>query len=171
MKHGKTIVIRPEACTYSALCEDVCPTGAIELPYLVCMRPVWHTDPRMKVAQSTKELDVTDYAYQPDLVSLLSEIPQDSIVSRTIHASSDLKAVLFGFDAGQELSEHTASQPATLIFLQGEASVTLGDDQFEARAGTWVHMPPHLPHSIVARTPLIMLLHLVRPGADKEADS
>jgi quercetin dioxygenase-like cupin family protein len=71
---------------------------------------------------------------------------------------------LFAFAAGQELSEHTASQIATLYFVQGEADLTLGDDALAAQAGTWVHMPPYLPHSIVANTPVLMLLTMVKPS-------
>ncbi len=101
-------------------------------------------------------------AFFADLLAAVPEIPPDSIVSRTIHSDDDLKAVLFGFAAGQELSEHTASMPATLIFLQGEARLTLGDETQDAQTGTWVHMPPHLPHSIHAHTPTVMLLLMLR---------
>jgi quercetin dioxygenase-like cupin family protein len=40
--------------------------------------------------------------------------------------------------------------------------VTLGDDAIDARAGTWVHMPPNLKHSIRANTPVTMLLLLLK---------
>lgn len=168
MINGHAVVVRPDACVYSAICEALCPTQAIELPYLICSRP---TGGSSQPTAEIERLAVTDSTYYTDLVSLLAEIPPDSIVSRTIYGGDEMKAVLFGFAAGQELSEHTASQPATLVFLQGEATVTLGDEVFEARAGTWVHMPPHLPHSIVAQTPLIMLLHLIRCDEDKEVTS
>ncbi len=102
------------------------------------------------------------YAFFDNLNDALPEIPPDSIVSRTLHTGDGVKAVLFGFAAGQELSQHTASQPATLVFVQGEADLTLGDDKLQARPGTWVHMPPHLAHSVHARTPLVMLLLLIR---------
>jgi quercetin dioxygenase-like cupin family protein len=73
-----------------------------------------------------------------------------------------MKGTLFGFAAGQELSEHTASRAAVLHFLSGDALLTLGSDTFDARPGTWAHMPAHLPHSIVAREPTVMLLLLMR---------
>lgn len=73
-----------------------------------------------------------------------------------------MKAILFGFAAGQELSEHTSSQSAILHILQGEAGLTLGDDSMEAQAGTWVYMPPRLPHSLYAKTPVLMLLLLFK---------
>lgn len=88
--------------------------------------------------------------------------PADGILSRTIHQDDRIKAVVFGFGQGQELSEHTAAKPAMLFFVQGEATVGLGDDVQDARAGTWVHMPAHLKHTIKARTPVVMLLVLLK---------
>ena len=97
-----------------------------------------------------------------NLLAQLSEIAPNSIVSRTFYADEHVKVILFGFAAGQELSEHTASKPAMLHFLQGEARLTLGDQQMEAGPGRWVHMQPNLPHSIFAETPVVMLLYLLQ---------
>ena len=95
------------------------------------------------------------------------DIPADSIISRTIYQDEQIKAILFGFAAGQELSEHTASMPAILHIVQGEASLTLGNDAMDGAAGTWVHMPAHLPHSITATTPVVMLLLLLKPATQE----
>jgi quercetin dioxygenase-like cupin family protein len=105
---------------------------------------------------------ITPYTCIPDLSDLLTTIPADSIVSRTFYTGGQIKAILFGFAAGQELSEHTASQPAILHILQGEARLTLGDDTLDASAGTWAAMPAFLKHSVVAKTPLTMLLLLLK---------
>ncbi len=88
--------------------------------------------------------------------------PDKGILSRTLFNDDRLKAILFGFAQAEELSEHTASMPAVLHFLQGEATLTLGDDTVQARPGTWVHMPTGLRHSIQAKTPLVMLLLLLK---------
>ena len=80
---------------------------------------------------------------------------------RTLYTDDRVKVVLFGFGQGEERSEHTASMPAGLHFLQGEATLTLGDDTVEARPGTWVHMAAGLRHSIQAKTLLVMRLLLV----------
>jgi quercetin dioxygenase-like cupin family protein len=98
------------------------------------------------------------YILIDDLVDLLPEIAEDTIVSRSIYQDGNLKAILFGFAPGQELSEHTASRPAILHFLKGEAELTLGQDASAAGPGTWAHMEAHLPHSIVAKTEVVMLL-------------
>ena len=65
------------------------------------------------------------------------EPPVDGTLSRTIHQDDRLKAILFHFSTGQELSEHTASTPAVMHFLEGDADVTLGGDVAVASAGTF----------------------------------
>jgi quercetin dioxygenase-like cupin family protein len=90
--------------------------------------------------------------------------PDNGILSRTLFSDDRLKAVAFGFAQGEELSEHTASMPAVLDFLRGEARLTLGDDTLEAVPGTWVHMPKGLRHSVRAKTPVVMLLLLAEVG-------
>jgi quercetin dioxygenase-like cupin family protein len=103
-----------------------------------------------------------DYHFIQDLKSLATEIPPDTIISRTFHEDELLKTILFGFAEGQELSEHTASQPAMIQFLEGDAILTIGEDEYRAQAGTWVQMPAKLPHSILATSKLLMLLTLYK---------
>jgi quercetin dioxygenase-like cupin family protein len=98
------------------------------------------------------------YTYFANLTEQIPEIPSDSILSRTIFDDKATKVILFAFAAGQELSEHTASRTAILHFIQGEADLTLGEDHRSAQAGTWVQMPARLPHSVVAKSPVLMLL-------------
>jgi quercetin dioxygenase-like cupin family protein len=107
---------------------------------------------------------MTDYTLIPSLEGLVDDITPDSIISRTFYKGAGLKAILFGFDAGQELSEHTASQAAVIQIVRGEATVTLGNDQHELTAGAWLHMPPRLKHSVTAKTPLLMLLLMFDAG-------
>ena len=83
----------------------------------------------------------TPYTHVLD-VATEAQLPENGILSRTNFNDDRIKAVVFGFAAGEELSEHTASMPAILHFLQGEARVTLDDNTVEAKPGTWVHMPP-----------------------------
>ncbi len=103
----------------------------------------------------------TSYTHILDLAEEV-EPPTDGILTRTIYQDDHIKGVIFGFGKGQELSEHTAAKPAMLFFVKGEATVWLGDDVREAQTGTWVHMPASLKHSIEAKTPVVMLLVLVK---------
>jgi len=98
------------------------------------------------------------------ILNLAKEVepPADGILSRTVFQDDRIKAVVFGFGQGQELSEHTAAKPAMLFFVKGEATVGLGEDMQEAQVGTWVHMPAGLKHSIKAKAPVVMLLVLLK---------
>ena len=106
-------------------------------------------------------LILMDYKYIADLADEVT-VPPDGILSRTLFEDNRLRVVLFGFSAGQELSEHTAKVPAVLHILQGEARLRLGEDVLEAQAGSWIHMRAELAHGIHARTPVIMLLVMLK---------
>lgn len=102
-----------------------------------------------------------EYTLVEELAGLIDGIQPESIVSRTFYKGDRLTAILFGFDAGQELSEHTSSQTAIIQILQGDATVTLGDDTHQLSSGSWVRMPPRLKHSVFAKTQVIMLLTML----------
>ncbi|MCI0713686.1 MAG: cupin domain-containing protein [Chloroflexi bacterium] len=70
--------------------------------------------------------------------------------------------VLFTFDGGQELSDHTATTAALIHIIDGNAEITLGEDRHKVSSGTWLHMPPNLNHSVRAVTPLKMLLYMLK---------
>ena len=103
----------------------------------------------------------SEITYLEQLEDLIESLPSDSILSRTIYQDDNLKTILFGFHPGQELSEHTAAVPALLHFIKGEADLILGEDSKNAAAGTWVRIPPLLPHSIHAKSEVLMLLYLL----------
>lgn len=103
----------------------------------------------------------TPFAFIADLAQQASDAPSDSIISRTIFTGDQIKAILFSFAPGQELSEHTAARPAILHFVSGQARLTLGGEEMTAVPNTWVHMPAQLPHSVYADTEVKMLLILL----------
>ena len=98
-----------------------------------------------------------DYAFFASLQQQF-ELPETGILSRVLHKDEYVNVTLFGFSAGEELSGHSAPTPAILYFMEGEAEVQLGNDTVSAQPGSFVYMPPMLPHAIFARTPLRMLL-------------
>ena len=89
-------------------------------------------------------------------------IPENGILSRTLFNDDALKVVAFGFAAGQELSAHTAPMAAILYFTRGEATLTLGTEKKNVSAGAFVHMPPQTTHGILAKTPVAMLLLMLK---------
>ena len=104
---------------------------------------------------------MSEYTLIENLLSEKKEIPKDSILSQSMVQNQDVRVILFSFAPGQELSEHTAAKPALLHFLEGEATLTLGETVSEVGANAFVHMPANLPHSVVAKTAVSMLLILV----------
>ena len=88
-------------------------------------------------------------------------LPKRGIHSQTLSEENGVELVLFGFAAGESLSEHTSSRPAIIHILSGEADLTAGTDAHHATAGAWLRMPAGLKHSVLARTPLVMALYLL----------
>lgn len=101
------------------------------------------------------------YVFVTDLVAQ-ARVPENGILSQTLHSDEASKVILFGFAPGQELSAHTAPFPATLTFLKGEATLRLGSEEQEAIAGTFVFMTPNLEHGIKAKTDVVMLLTMIK---------
>ena len=102
-----------------------------------------------------------NFTFFADLAAEVAVAP-DGILRRTIHNDERVRVVLFAFSQGQELSAHTAPVAALLYFVKGEASLKLGEEAMDAKAGSFVHMTPKLTHSIVAKSPLIMLLMMLK---------
>lgn len=92
-------------------------------------------------------------------------LPENGILSRTIQNDDRAKVIQFCFAAGQELSAHTAPMPAMLYFIQGEGTLTLGEDVMEVKEGGFAWMTPLLEHGIQARTEVVMLLVMLKNPA------
>ncbi len=98
------------------------------------------------------------------LVELLDYAP-GAVVSRVLAKTSGGSVTLFAFEAGQELSEHTAPFDAIVEVLDGEVELTIGGARVPAHAGETVLMPASVPHAVKARTRFKMLLTMLRsPG-------
>ncbi len=85
-----------------------------------------------------------------------------AIVSRTLAKARGGSVTLFAFDAGQELSEHTAPFDAFVQVLDGAVELTIGGERVVARAGETVRMPAGIPHAVRALEPFKMILTMVR---------
>lgn len=106
----------------------------------------------------------TDIERFADLIAQ-APIPERGILSQTLSDRDGVTLVLFSFAAGEELSEHTSARPAIVHVLVGEADCSAGGEAFSGGAGLWFRMSPGTPHSIRARTGLVMALTLLpRPA-------
>jgi len=93
-----------------------------------------------------------------------TQFAPNGIVSRTILHAPNGRMVLFGFAAGQELTEHTSTQHALIQILTGECEFSLAGKAHLLKAGDLLYMPPHLPHAVKATRQFSMLLTLLKPA-------
>lgn len=85
-----------------------------------------------------------------------------AIVSRTVAKTKGGTLTIFAFDAGQELSEHTAPFDAFVTVLDGGVELVIGGEPVLAQKGETVLMPANVSHAVKARGPFKMLLSMVR---------
>ena len=96
----------------------------------------------------------------PSLDALIA-VADESTVSRTVLKAEGTRVVLFGFAAGQELTEHTAAVPILLQVLDGRLRIGADGQHVELTPGGMVHIGARVPHEILAleasRMTLVML--------------
>ena len=80
-------------------------------------------------------------------LSDLIGVAPESTVSRTVLREEGSRVVLFAFDSGQELTEHTAAVPILLQVLDGLLRVGADGDQIELSPGGLVRTSAHECHT------------------------
>lgn len=111
--------------------------------------------------------DQPGYSIVPSLASHVT-CPEEGILSKLVVSDAHIRVTMFGLSKGQEMTEHATNMEAVIQFVEGRATVTLGNDSHEVDAGTWIRMTPGLPHSILAQTPVKMLLIILRQSKPTE---
>lgn len=97
------------------------------------------------------------------VVSLPAETryAENGIVSRTVLDTGQARLILFGFAAGQKLSEHLTTRHAVVQILSGRCQFSLEGVWHTLEAGSLVHMPPNVRHAVQATEDFSMMLTLV----------
>jgi len=90
------------------------------------------------------------------------EIPENGTLSRVLYKDDQVRLVVFAFDTGQELTDHTAGVAAIAQVVFGRLELSLDGEITEVDQRSWVHMPAHLPHAVRALEPSVMVLTLVK---------
>ncbi|MDE3084574.1 MAG: cupin domain-containing protein, partial [Verrucomicrobiota bacterium] len=81
---------------------------------------------------------------EANVVVLAEAVPSidQGIVSRTVLAAPGVRAVLFSFAAGQELTEHTSGSRALIHVLSGACEFFIAGKPRPLGAGELLHLPP-----------------------------
>jgi quercetin dioxygenase-like cupin family protein len=87
-------------------------------------------------------------------------IQSGAVVSKVVHRGDGMNVTVFGFDSGEELTEHQAARAAVVQVLSGRLRFTVDGEQLDLLPGSWLHMAPGTPHSLIASEPTVMLLTL-----------
>jgi len=102
-----------------------------------------------------------EHSTAKSLASMVTVQP-DAIVSRTLAKNSAGNVSLFAFDAGQELSEHSAPFDALVQVVEGEASIIIGGEPHAVVAGSVILMPANIPHAVKAPRAFKMVLTMLK---------
>lgn len=101
-----------------------------------------------------------DFA-KPIVMESLVDYQQGRVISRTLAQGKPLSVTLFAFDKGEEISSHSAGGDAMVYMLDGEAKITIGDEDFIVKKGETIVMPANVPHALLATEKFKMLLTVV----------
>ncbi|MEX0320834.1 MAG: cupin domain-containing protein [Puniceicoccaceae bacterium] len=105
----------------------------------------------MKFTRSEKLKLVDRIAYQ-----------ENAIVSSEIVKNPSGRIVVFAFDEGEELSEHTAPFEAFVTIIDGAATISIAGEQHELETGESILMPANIPHAVKANGRFKMVLNMIR---------
>lgn len=101
-----------------------------------------------------------DLTYLPDLTELVAVQPE-ATVSRTALKADRTNVVLFAFDSGEVLREHTAAVPVLLFVLEGALRITADGRTVDLRPGGLLHLRARVPHAVEAVGPAKLALCLL----------
>jgi len=110
--------------------------------------------------KATKSTD--DLKARALVLADLAQYQPGAIVSREILRKATGTVSVFAFDAGEELSEHTAPFDAMVVALDGEVDVLISGKPHRVKAGEMIIMPGGEPHALKAVGQFKMALIMIR---------
>ena len=112
-----------------------------------------------------KEKSNEDLKARAIVLAGLVNYQDGAVVSREIVSQPTGTVTAFAFDAGEQLSEHTAPFDAMVIDLDGEADIMIGGKVNRVKPGEMIIMPAAVPHALKAETRFKMLLVMIKKPA------
>jgi len=113
------------------------------------------------MAQAAFDVSQSEMMHLPSLIDLVA----GATVSKPLIETQQIKQVLFAMDAGQRLSEHSSSYPATVHVLDGQMMMTVGKVKHTIKVNDWLILPANALHGIDATHPVKFLLTLVKQSS------
>lgn len=112
--------------------------------------------------QASLSSTVQNFIAEPLALTSLVTYQKKSVVSKQILNKKAGSLTLFAFDRGEGLSEHTAPYDASVLILDGKATILIDGKPHHLKKGEMIIMPAGIPHSLKAVQPFKMLLIMIR---------
>jgi quercetin dioxygenase-like cupin family protein len=93
----------------------------------------------------------------------LIDYSEGGIVSKQVLKCEAGKIILFSFEKGHGLSEHTSPYEAMVQVLDGTVEIKINGNPFILNQNETIIMPANVPHALHAVEKFKMLLTLIRP--------
>lgn len=95
-------------------------------------------------------------------VAHMIDYAEGGVVSKELIHNDAGSVTLFSFDAGQQLSEHTAPFDALLQVVEGEMELSVEGNVNVVKAGEAFVIPTGARHSVSAAKPFKMIITMIR---------
>ena len=95
-------------------------------------------------------------------VAHMIDYAEGGVVSKELIHNDAGSVTLFSFDAGQQLSEHTAPFDALLQVVEGEMDLSVEGKVNVVKAGEAFVIPNGARHSVSAAKPFKMIITMIR---------
>ena len=96
-----------------------------------------------------------------DFGSLVS-VRDGQIETKTLAQKKGVGLTALAFGKGEGVGPHTANGDAFVYMHEGVAEVTIGDEVTELKAGQVAVMPAGVPHKVIGKEDMKMILVVVR---------
>ena len=104
--------------------------------------------------------ETADMTHLTELAGMV-QVQPEATVSRTVLKADGTNVVLFAFDAGEELREHTAAIPVLMQTLEGSLEIAADGRTVTLAPGDLIHLRAKVPHAVKALQPARFALFLL----------
>ena len=106
-----------------------------------------------------------NYLKSEEVMDLSAEIKvsQDKIKTETITDNEAVKIVLFSFDKGKELKEHSTKGDVLVTILEGSAEFQIENKSYTLNKNETLIIPAGMTHKVFAKEKFKMILIIVFP--------
>lgn len=78
-------------------------------------------------------------------------------ITQLLHDSPNARLVIFGLEAGQEITPHVSASEVYMHVVEGQGDVLVGETRHPAMAGDLFVCAPHVSHGFRAETRMVVL--------------